>query len=261
MSLTKMSERDYRNAEGLNKSLLVPFMRSPRHYLAELAEPKEATDSMNLGTALHAELLQPARASFIYAVMKKVDRRTNAGKEYAAQFEAENAGKVNINEEQKKALDGMRNSVMFHPAARRLIERATHLEQPMFSTYKASTVDHSFKTKAMADGIIEPEGVMFDLKTTDNAMDFAKKVRAFRYDIQQVHYQLIGANNGIAPNKFAFIVVENVAPYGTMVVTLEPEKMLRTAEEYKQAMEFYAHCHQKQDFNVGYNESEVVLHF
>jgi len=257
--MRKISEQSYRDAEGLNKSLLVPFMRSPKHYLAELAEPKQATPSMNIGTALHAELLRPLEASSVYAVMKKVDKRTTAGKEYAAKFEAENAGKVVIDEEQKKVVDGMRESVMSHPTARRYIEQATHLEQAMFADYKATTIDHTFKIKAMADGIIDKEGIIFDLKTTDNAMDFGKKVRAFRYDIQQVHYQLIGALNGIEPKKFPFIVVENVAPFGVVINTLDPERILHSAADYRLAMDFYAHCHQKQDFNIGYSEGEIQI--
>ena len=258
-----MSEKAYRDAEGLNKSLLVPFMRSPKHYLQELQEPKEATESMNLGTALHAELLRPEVASDIYAVMKKVDKRTTAGKEYAAQFAAENAGKVIINEEQKIALDGMRENAMSHPAARRLIEEATHTEQAMFADYKASGTDHRFTVKAMADGILEGEGIVFDIKTTESAtpQEFAKKVRAFRYDIQQVHYTFAATSSGIYVKEFPFIVIENVKPFGVAVYTLDGERIKRTWDEWKQAMEYYAHCHQKQDFSACYSESICELTF
>lgn len=259
MALKRISEKTYREAEGLNKSLLVPFMRSPKHYIQARNEPKEATASMNLGTALHAELLRPEEAKSIYAVMKKVDRRKNADKEYAAQFAADNYGKVIIDEEQKKVVDAMREAVMSHAAARRYIEQATHKEQAMFADYKASTIDHTVRIKAMADGIIESEGVIFDVKSTDNAVEFSKKIRAFRYDIQQVHYQLIGANNGIEPRKFPFIVIENAPPFGVVIYTLSPEKILRSMDEWKQAMEFYAHCHQKQDFSMGYSEGELEI--
>lgn len=261
MPLSKMGEKAYRDAPGLNKSLLVPFMRSPKHYLHELNNPKEATASMNLGTALHAELLQPLKAGDIYAVCRKVDRRKNADKEYLAQFEAENVGKVIIDEEQKAAVDAMVKSVHSHPEAHRLIESATHYEQALFGEYKCTQVDHTVKLKALADGFSLPGGFMFDVKTTDNAAEFAKKVRAFRYDIQQVHYQYLGALNGVPPGDFHFIVVENVEPYATLVCRLNPDKMSRVWDEWKLALEFFGHCESKQDFNIGYPEVSTILEF
>jgi hypothetical protein len=259
MPLKRISEKTYREAEGLNKSLLVPFMRSPKHYLQAINEPKKATESMNLGTALHAEILRPDEAKSVYAVMKKVDRRKTADKEYATQFAAENYGKAIIDEEQKKVVDAMREAVMSHPSARQYIERATHREQAMFAEYRATNIDHIFPVKAMADGIIENEGIIFDIKTTDNAVDFSKKVRAFRYDIQQIHYQFIGVHNGIPPKKFPFIVVENTPPYGVVICNLKSDSLARTADEWIAAMEFYAHCHQKQDFNIGYSDGEIEI--
>lgn len=261
MSLKRISERAYRDAPGLNKSLLVPFMRSPKHYLHELNNPKEATPSMNLGTALHAELLQPEKAGDIYAVCRKVDRRKTADKEYLAQFEAENIGKVIIDEESKEAVDAMVKSVREHSEANRLIESSTHREQALFGEYKCTQVDHTVKLKAMADGLSLHGGFMFDVKTTDNATEFAKKVRAFRYDIQQVHYQFNGALNGIAPGDFHFIVVENVKPHATMVRRLNPDKIPRVWDEWKLALEFFGHCEAKQDFNIGYPDVSTILDF
>jgi exodeoxyribonuclease VIII len=263
MALSQMGEKAYRDAPGLNKSLLVPFMRSPRHYLHELNAPKTPTASMNLGTALHAELLQPERASSIYAVMKKVDKRTTAGKEYAARFEAENVGKTVIDEEQEKVLLKMRENVMRHPAASKLIERASHKEQALFAQYRATTVDHAFEVKALADGIIESEGIMFDVKTTESAApgEYAKKVRAFRYDIQQVHYTYAGIFNKLPIQNFEFIVVENAEPCEVAVYTLDAERMKGVWDEWRAAMEFFAVCHQKQDFDIGYPEVSAQLKF
>jgi exodeoxyribonuclease VIII len=264
MSLKKISEKAYRDADGLNKSLLVPFMRSPKHYLEAIKNPIKPTASMNLGSALHAELLRPEISKDIYAVMRKVDKRTNQGKEYAAKFEEENAGKIVIDEEQNINLVGMREAVMAHPAARRMIESSTHREQALFGNYKASSnVDHAFKIKAMADGIVENEGIIFDIKTSESgeSREFAKKVRAFRYDIQQVHYTYAAVCNNIQCKRFPFIVVENTAPWGVVVYNLDPEKISAAWDEWRLAMDFYAHCHQKQDFNIGYSQAEVVLKF
>lgn len=263
MALSKMGEKAYREAEGLNKSLLVPFMRSPQHYLHELNNPKEATASMNAGTALHALLLQPDRASDIFAVCRKVDRRKTADKEYLAQFEAENTGKVIIDEETHENVLGMAKAVMEHPEAHRLIESSTHKEQALFAEYKCKTLDHTIKLKAMADALSQPGAWLADVKTTENASpsEFAKKVRAFRYDIQQVHYQYCAAVNGIAPGDFFFVVVENVKPFGVAVYKLDPTRVEKVWSEWTQALEYFGHCHQKQDFSASYPDVATILSF
>lgn len=263
MALKKISEKTYRDAPGLNKSLLVPFMKSPKHYLHALHNPKEPTASMSLGTCLHAKVLQPDKAGDMYAVCRKVDRRKNADKEYLAQFEAENAGKVIIDEEQNKALEGMAKSISEHPEAHRLIESATHYEQALFAEYKCQQIDHTVKLKALADGMSQVAPFMFDIKSTESAdaSEFAKKVRAFRYDLQQVHYQYCALLNGIAPTDFHFIAVENVEPYGVAVYRLDPSKIERVSDEWRLAIEFFGHCEAKQDFNIGYPDVSTILDF
>lgn len=262
--LKVISEKAYRDSAGLNKSLLVPFMRSPKHYLHELNNPKKATDSMNLGTALHAQLLRPEIADSIYAVLgRKIDKRKTADKEYFAQFEADNKGKIILDEEQKYCLDSMTKAVLAHPAAKRLIEQSTMKEQAMFGTYKSSSTDHSFPIKALADGILPGEGIIFDIKSTEDASmsTFSKKVRAFRYDLQQVHYTFAAVCNGIDVSSFPFIACENIEPFGVAVYTLDAEKIKRTWDEWRLAMDFYAHCHAKQDFEISYSDSISNLSF
>lgn len=257
-----ISEAEYRTAKGLNKSLLFPFMRSPRHYLHALENPIKPTADMKLGTALHAELLldQPKDA---YAVMRKVDRRKTDDKAYAAQFEAENANKTVIDEEQAEDLKHMRQAVLNHAAASKLLKSCTHREQPLFAQYTSKAHEHEILLKGMVDGLDADHGNFIEIKSTEDASPqaFSRKVRSLRYDIQQLHYTYLAAKNGVAVNSFTFIVVENSAPYGVACYTLNADGLRKAYDEWVLALDFFAKCDKRENFDVGYPEEISEINF
>lgn len=256
--VNQIDERQYRDAKGLNKSLLTKFIKSPRHYLAALNEKIEPTDSMRLGTSLHAELFRedPKRE---YAVCKKVDNRTKEGKEYTANFNAENAGKAVINEEQEVHLKGMMASLMDSNRFRKMYEATSHKEMGIFADYKGDC--EPFRMKGMLDGYIESEGVIYDVKTTQDASynKFKYDFLSFRYDMQQVMYTDLLMKTGMEFSEFVFVVVENKAPYGVAYYQLSRDKYQDVRSEWLDAMDYYGKLYEKQDFNIGYNSGTYQI--
>jgi len=86
---------NYHNWPELPAGLLTEADISPSHYLAKLNQPMIPTPAMIFGTAVHR--LTEDEASFLDEYTMKpasIDRRTKAGKEAYAEFEAESEGKI-----------------------------------------------------------------------------------------------------------------------------------------------------------------------
>lgn len=250
--VNQIDERQYRDAKGLNKSLLVKFMKSPRHYLAALNERSEPTDSMRLGTSLHAELFRDEPKNE-YAVSKKVDNRTKEGKEYTAEFNAKHAGKAIISEDQDVHLKGMMKSLMGCNRFKKMYEATTHKEMGIFADY-ISDAHNPFRMKGMLDGYIESEGVIYDVKTTQDASfdKFRWDFNSFAYGLQQVHYTDLLVKTGLEFRDFVFVVVENKAPYNVAYYQLSREKYGKVRGDWNDAMEYYGILNDKQDFDIGF---------
>ncbi len=86
---------EYHAGPGVSKSDLDLIARSPAHYRAQKAAPREATPAMIIGSAFHTATLEPEKFDLEFAVAPEgIDRRTKAGKEEWAAFEAASAGKT-----------------------------------------------------------------------------------------------------------------------------------------------------------------------
>jgi exodeoxyribonuclease VIII len=76
---------------------------------------------MRLGTALHTHVLELNRWDEQIAVAPACDRRTKAGKEAFAAFEADAAGKTVITADDAEVVMAMGRSVLRHPGAAMLL--------------------------------------------------------------------------------------------------------------------------------------------
>lgn len=260
LAVDGISEEVYRSASGLNKSLLCEFMRSPKHYLSAVKNPIKPTKSMQLGTVLHQLVLRPYETP-CFAVMKKVDRRKTADKEYAANFEAENAGKIIIDAEDEVIVRSMRESLMKNARFAKIMERTSHREFGIFADRKCS--DGVVRLKGMLDGYCERDGTVFDIKTTEDASPekFRKYFRNFKYDIQQVQYTYLLTATKLGFSNFQFVAVENCEPFEVSFHTLSMEQYMRSFDKWKRSLDFFSACASKEDFNIGYTSetNEITL--
>ena len=99
-----ISNSDYHASEGLSRSQLDLFSKTPRHYKECI---REETDAMRKGTAFHALLLEPDTFDAQIAIAPDVPKRSNADKELHRQFELDNAGKTVISSKQYGEILGM----------------------------------------------------------------------------------------------------------------------------------------------------------
>lgn len=172
---------EYKAIKAINASFLKACSFGAYQGYKQLHEPSYESDAMAMGSAVHCAVLEPDKFLERYAISEKFDRRTKAGKEAAAAFEAANVGKFVIDSEDASKIERIRTNCLAIPQIREAIER--------FDKEKSITWgDGQFKARLdLCDAV---NGVVIDLKTTRSAdqREFTNQLISLRYDIQLLHY-------------------------------------------------------------------------
>lgn len=108
---------DYDRIDGINWSTLKHMRTSPAHYLWHRDHPTEATPAMELGTAIHAAVLEPERfaTEFVFYPGRR------AGKEWD-QFQAEYIHQTILRQSDYDLALAIAKRVREHPVANHLLE-------------------------------------------------------------------------------------------------------------------------------------------
>ena len=208
-----LSNADYHADPAVSASHLHQVARSGQHYWARYVDPNrqpvKPTAAMTTGSLVHCAVLEPDQLLKRYGIAP--DRRTKAGKEAAAEMQAN--GIEPVGESDLQQAQRMASAVRRHPMAAKLL-----------SAGKAETSiwwddpETGLRCKCRPDWI--NDGICIDLKTTTDASPrgFAKSVAGFRYHVQDAHYMASGLFD-----QFIFIAVEREAPFAVGVYELDAD--------------------------------------
>lgn len=204
---------EYHAADGISKSDLDLIHKSPAHYKAARHED---TPALRFGTAFHCAVLENDRFNETYTVIEG-DRRTSAVK--AAIKEAKDAGKTVLDAEDFNALMGMSQAVFKNPICAALLHGSLK-EHSIFSELD------DVRVKCRPDGWNAEKGILFDLKSTEDASPegFARTVAKYRYHAQDAFYRHVvaSATNCDADDlSFIFIAVEKKPPFAVALYQLD----------------------------------------
>jgi len=231
-----MDNTDYHAHPAVSKSHLDLIARSPLHYWARFVDPNRITPepsaAMRLGTALHTHVLELSRWDQEIAVAPVCDRRTKAGKDAFASFEASAAGKTVITADDAEVVMAMGRSVMRHPGAAMLLGLAGKAE----TTHMWTDATYGVECKCRPDWLTDDASIIVDLKTTRDASPrgFKRSIADYRYHVQAGWYMHgVEQATGKRPDQFIFICVESTAPYACAVYAADAEMIERG---YEQAM-------------------------
>lgn len=213
-----MTEKEYRAAEGINKSTLWEIRRSPAHYKYLLEHPLEDTPSLRFGRALHAALLTPTAYKREYVTAPDFDKRTKAGKEAYAEWVAGiPSGATIMTTEETQDIKSMLKSFKQCADARTLLKK-TKRELPVFWNDK----NLGLKCKCRVDAL--SASAVIDIKTaSDGSLDsFRRDALKYGYHVQAAHYlDGVEALTGKRLDWY-FIVMEKKPPYGIHVLKASP---------------------------------------
>lgn len=254
---------DYRGWDAVGVHDLMLVNRSLAHFTNSRENPIAPTDAMRFGTAAHSWILTPELAPDEVMVAPKIDRRTKAGKEAWADFQAMSASKTIVSEEEAHHLAKMANAVATSPAARNLLDQAPLREVSFLRTDPEADV----VCRGRADAMAPDCSWIVDLKTTVNASpgEFARTAAKFNYHAQAAfyldHLTALTEHDSDPPANhlptFMFVVVEKLPPYGVGVYYLDAEAIEAGRTLYRRALNSYSTYAKGQMLTAGYNSSVI----
>ena len=167
------------------------------------------------------------------------------------EWQQNNAHRTVLTQEQWDQLHGMRDAVFAHPAAKALLTGCEFVSE--YSAYAVCPVT-GVTRRVRPDGW-RKDGIVFDLKTTDDASPagFARSIAKYGYDMQDAYYldtlHLALAQNENEPNgaphsakSFVFVAVEKSLPHAVAVYVLDDESKALGRAKYMTALHQYAAC-------------------
>lgn len=280
----------------VSNSYLAELQRSPYHFwaahLSGWDRPRSETNSMSIGSVVHALALQPDRATELFIVQPQAGRNTTAGsgawaeivQEHAAALEyldAKTIMKMPADDWQDAIKEIERSSgrkvvttaayqggvmafqgMMRTPKVRRWIELRGQNELTV--TWRDPVTD--IPCKGRIDKLIRSHETLVDIKTTKDASPwkFGGSIATYRYHIQAAFYPFGLANcgdpefAGAADWPLVWIVVENVWPYATALYTADDDDIQRGREIFRRLLDQLRRCLDR-DHWPSYNEDIEII--
>lgn len=266
---TAMPFDEYKDLDAINASgLKLISAQSPLHYWDEYINPKrpqrKVTPALNMGTALHALVLEH---EVIWRKAPDVPKRSNKDKQtWKEHEESLLPGEVSLKAVEIAQVELMANSVRNHKvAARYLYDKASQPLTEFTIQWDCAGTACKSRIDMLRRHPKKNEILIIDLKTTRDASPrgFRKAVTDFKYHLQAAFYMdavkaYFGNRYGTDTKyRFIFVAVENTRPYATGVYECSIGTMKQGAREYTQALQLYDACKMWNSW-PGYNRNHKV---
>ena len=212
----------------VSATMLRTFVKSVPEYVARFVDhtmPGTSTARMDLGTAVHAAVLQPDCYHELVAVAPELDRRTKAGKDAYAAFEQAAVGKLVIDAAAGATTHAMAEAVRRVPLCRFLLNATGIVERPIWWTDAATGVD----CRAKPDLLLTNADTVVELKTVSdpNPFAFARTVWSLGYHLQAVHYMA-----GTGATRLVCITVSTAPPHEVALFELDEQSLEAARGQY-----------------------------
>lgn len=239
--VTDLSVENYHSMPEISKHGLDLIHKCPALWLYKQTHKgdEEQSPALRWGTLVHTRVLEPALFHSTVVVAPQCDRRTKAGKEIWEEFTTLNAGKTIITEDEFTKLSDIAIAIGEHAGARTLLDGDIGIEHSLFW----SDEETGIQCRARPD-IIRPDGIIVDLKTTQDAgaSAFSKSCGQFRYHVQAAFYMDGLAAQGVDVQGFAFIAVEKDAPHLVATYICDRTMLEIGRQAYQADLRTYAEC-------------------
>ena len=251
-----MTDKEYREADGVSHSQLVKLKNSPEKFKYLQEHPEEPTESLIFGQAFHMYVLQRDIFNDNFAIAPECDRRTTPGKKIWNDFCESSQGKTVITSKTLEQIEEMTKKLLSDEIVRTLLN-GDH-EKEFFWTDKI--IDEKCKCRVDCLTLVNDQRIIVDLKTTDNAETSAFMKSALKYGY---HTQAAMYRDGVKANigkecEFVFIAIEKKPPYSINVLQADDLFLKYGRDEYKRLLTIYHDC-KTNDRWYGYNGKDGII--
>lgn len=270
-----MTHEEYLAYPAISRSMLMTLAKSPRHYwweyLSGKAEPED-TKPMQIGTALHALVIEPDRFADHIAIVpddikrptktqinaKNPSEKTVEQIEWWEQFEKRNADKIALRQSEIDEIQLMADAINENEYASKLLSQRGHTEATIIWKDEQTGI----KLKWRGDHILSDFTIMHDIKTTANASrrSMQRSIIDYGYDVQ-VHMGMEAARAlGKDPQTFLFTAVEKKPPFCVGLYTAD-EMVLQSGEKrFRDLLTLLSNCiadNHWPSYTQGYEDAQL----
>lgn len=237
----------------VNSSSLKHILKSPQHYLKAVNESITPTQSMEWGTLIHKAILEGE--SFINDLVVSIDfgdQRVKINREKKAAFEAENSGKIVVQESELFNIQTILQNLEKHNDAMSILKNA---KCEMSGVFLES--ESNIRCKIRPDIYNEKINALFDVKSSKDIHidEFSKSIWNFRYDIQNAFYRLgIDTITNKKIEHSGFLVVESSEPFSIAVYVCDDTILNKGSLDCRRALDLLKKCLDSGNWN-SYQES------
>lgn len=283
----KVSNKIYREMEGISSTELKKLMITPAHYKHWKDNPQEDTPALLFGRACHKYVLETYDFFNEFEVAKDFKYGTKADKEETQKFICQKAIEVGrgdewdsfittnpkkedvvsfyrslvadkdiITQEQFEQIEEMRNVMLATPFVSKLLSGEKEL------SFWGIDEETGLAIKCRPDCLTEWNGkhILIDYKTCTDAENtkFYRDSIKFGYDLQLAYYLDILKQNTGHDYMVVIIAQEKTAPYVTNVFQLSENYLESGRELYKEMLKVYKEC-EETDTWYGYMKDGISI--
>lgn len=269
-SVTSMTNAEYHAAEGVSRSDLMLFYKSPFHYYSakyNFNRAKKTSPSMILGTLVHKMVLEPNSFADEFVIMPKFTTK-KADKHLKTEWLEENKNKtiisLNLYDHAVEISDAFKRDHRFKVLQ---LDRCNK-EQSIFFTHDRTGLTFKCRPDAFILGIPGTlnahkslnNGVAFDVKTCADASPgaFTRSILSNGYHIQAAIVKLGLQSVGIEMQTFWNCAIENTYPYVTAMYQYDEEIILKGLDDFEALASQFAVCHERKVW-PAYNTQTLYL--
>ena len=249
---------DYFARPAVSRSMLETARRSLRLAYAEHVArtvTRRDTPAMLLGRAAHCAILEPSEFAARYAAAPKIDRRTKAGKQAAAEWAEAHQGMEHLTPEQMATVYEVAAAIDGHATAREVLAGDGESETEIY--WQRDGID----CKAKLDRWLPSRGWVADLKLTSDPSPgpFARSCANFGYYRQAAWY--LDAARTIADCELTYLLVavRSAPPYEVAVYELHDEDIQRGRAEYDRVWQEVLRAYETGDWRSEWERTPMQL--
>lgn len=257
-----MPNDDYHAYEGLSSTGVKNILRSPAHYKSDVFERSRA---MEIGSAIHAAVLEPDYFKEKYMLLEDVPTRQKP--EYKAAVKALSTKDADGNctgdgsqyvfiKTEIDNLRGMYRSVKRNKTAMAIYQQGGFSELAAFIECPVTGV----LMKCKFDRITAETDISLDLKKCQDARKeaFTRAIGSYGYYISAAYYSHIYRLLTGCDLSFKYNAIEEKAPWGSKVYTADAGSILMGEIKFNEALLIYKECSDKNEWPSYPEEDEEI---
>ncbi len=227
--------QDYLDMPHESSTGLKTILLSAKDYLWNKTKIRKETGAKTLGTAIHCAVLEPAEFEHRYALMLEDKGPRNKGEGYQSwkEMQLSNKGKICLGFEDSSKVIAIIDAARKHRGLQSILFSG-HSEVTAWYQY-----NEKFGLKARTDWLAD-EGILWDVKTTSDAMDdfsLMRTVRKYGYHFQAAHHTNVFSQYK-AIKGFGWIFISTGYPATHIITRRCPDDLLREGErDHMQALD------------------------